>query len=127
MKNDAAAILDDLLCRWHAWASTKPAQDVGYPTTNATCRLYRTSRQYDDSNGALDGDLDARIMEAVDSAIDQLSSVHRSAIHAHARNLASGYEVWSNPRLPTDQAERAALVDAARAQLMSHLRGLGVA
>ena len=64
----------DLLYCTQAGADRKcTAAQIGYPTTNAACRMYRCSRQHDSENGALDGDIEGQQMEAVDACIDRHS------------------------------------------------------
>lgn len=127
MRHDESdELLNDLLRRWHRYAATfGPA--IGYPTTNAACRLYRVSRQYDDQNSALDGDLEAQTLRAVGYAIDRLEQPWRTAVHFNARNLATGVVVWQSPRLPVDELERAHLLMHARAKLLILLESDGIA
>ncbi len=125
MKNDVNAILDDLLGRWHRWASAAPSVR-GYAPLAAGCWGYRASRQYDDQNGALDSDLADSTMTAVDFQVSEMAEPWRSAIYCNARNISTGRRVWSHPRLPADRAERAALVAFARDLLQKRLIGAGV-
>lgn len=126
MRDESDELLNDLLSRWHRYASSY-APATGYPRANAACRLYRVSRQYDDQNGNLDGDIEGSIMEAVGHAIDTLDQPWRTAIQFNARNLATGAAVWNSPRLPADEFERAHLVMHARAKLLILLESRGVA
>ena len=126
MRNDADELLNDLLRRWHIRAVSTPPQ-TGYYTSNPACKLFKTSRQYDDANGALDSDQDGQVLEAVGHAIDRLEQPWRTAVEFNARNLATGFAVWRSPRLPTDDIERAQLVVDARCKLMVILRSDGVA
>lgn len=125
MIDDTDALLNDLLRRWHGWAVSAPI-DIGYPTECPTCRLYRTSRQYDSDNGALDQDADSRVMEAVDHCIARVQQPHRTALYISARNLWTGLAVWSSARLPQDAVERARMVCEARALLLVELRASGI-
>ena len=126
MRNDADELLNDLLRRWHIRAVSTPPQ-TGYYTSNPACKLFKTSRQYDDANGALDSDQDGQVLEAVGFAIDRLEQPWKTAVEFNARNLATGAAVWRSPRLPTDDMERAALVVESRGMLLVLLRSAGVA
>lgn len=122
---EAEAILDDILSRWHHWA--KSAQPVkGWAPKALVCGDYKVSRQYDDANGALDGDIESDTMRAVDFQVSEMPDPHRSAIHCHARNLSLGLAVWSSPRLPSDPFARAAIVAEARSMLRRRLTSAGV-
>jgi len=123
MRNDVIdedLILNDLLSRWHTWASDERTA-LGYPTTAAGAAQYRCSRQYDDANGALDQDVENVIMSGVDGCINSVSQPWRNALYINARNLSTGSTVWRSPRLPADDLARALLVADARAMLVEHL------
>ena len=131
MKRDAIELrereeeLDALLSRWHSWSqSSKTA--TGYGQHSAGFDGYRTSRQYDDSNGALDEDFDAQRCRAVDFAAEHLQDPWRAAIYAEARNLYTGAAVWGSPRLPADPAQRAMVVAQARGMMIAKLVSAGV-
>lgn len=126
MRNEADELISDLIRRWHVWSVSTPP-NTGYYKANPSCKLYKTSRQYDDSNGALDSDAENGIMEAVDHAIDCMEQPWRTAIAFNARNLATNLAVWNSPRLPVDEIERAHLVMHARAKLLLILESNGVA
>jgi hypothetical protein len=121
----AAATLDDLLCRWNAWARSVSV-GRGYGSTAPGCGGYRASRQYDFENGAMDEDVEHGVMRQVDHEIMELADPYRSAIIAHARNLATGLDVWASPRLPSDAKERRAIVHEARGMLTRRLTRAGV-
>lgn len=125
LMTEQAAILDDLLAAWHAYGSSAPT-GTGYCTHSLVCGDYRTSRQYDDENGALDGELHKRTMQAVDFAISQLEPMHRYCIQQEARNLHAGRNVFISPRLPKDKAIRMALIAEARSFLAKRLQNAGV-
>lgn len=118
--------INDLLERWHRWESGKEPDCSGFPSTNASCKHWRASKQYDDTNGALDSDSEAKILEAVGYAIERVAQPGRTAVYFHARNLASDAAVWQSPRLPADSMERAALLLAAMNDLRVFLRQDGV-
>ncbi len=125
MIDDTDALLDDILSRWHQWCVSRPPA-LGYPTSAAGCRLYRSSRQHDSDNGALDHDAESERMGIVEFCIDSLEQPYRTAIQFNARNLATGAAVWASPRLPQDRQARAVLVAEARGLLMVSLRASGV-
>lgn len=107
------ARLNELLADWHAW-SAGHAYSLGYPCVSAACRQARCSRQYDDSNGSLDAHVDAVVMEAVDAVLDGIGQPWRTALSVQARNLSTGMQVWSSPRLPVNQVARLTMLAEAR-------------
>jgi hypothetical protein len=125
MRNDSDAILDDILIRWHQWPGAGKV-GRGFNNRALVCGDYRTSRQYDDSNGALDDDLENRRMSQVDFEVSQMKDPHRAAIYCLARALVIGAQVFNSPRLPADRAERDAIVRQARALLTNRLLASGV-
>ncbi len=122
---EQSAILDDLLSRWHHWASSSRVCK-GYASRALVCGDYKISRQYDDQNGALDGDLEASTMRAVDFQISEMRDPYRAAIYCQARNLSTGRSVWLSPRLPANPEHRAQIVAAARDMLTKRLTVAGV-
>jgi len=117
------AALDDLLSRWHHWASHRPISR-GYAPKSLVCGDYKTSRQYDDANGALDSDLESATMRVVEFQVSELADPYRSCIHALARSLCCGYAVWTSPRVPAEQRQE---VEAkARVLIVARLVGAGV-
>jgi hypothetical protein len=125
MRNDSDAILDDLLIRWWNWrAPIQPAR--GHGRTALGFEGYRTSRQYDDENGALDDEVEAAIMKGVGDEIDRLDSMHRTAVYCQARALTLGVLVFTNPRLPRPGAELDALLMLARTSLVQRLLTAGL-
>lgn len=125
MRNDADEILDDVLSRWHSWARHQ-STEVGHARQSAGMGNYRASRQYDDTNGALDSDLEHMRCKQVDFEVRQIPQPHRTAIHIDARNLCTGVAVWGSPRLPTDPEERAILLIEARSMITKRLLASGV-
>jgi hypothetical protein len=105
--------ISDLLSQWHAWSSGH-AMVYGFPTVNSSCRQSRSSRQYDDANGGLDAHIDHVLMEAVDSVIDAIAEPWRTALSVQARNLNTGRQVWSSPRLPVCPLRRGEMLELAR-------------
>jgi hypothetical protein len=125
MTNDAEAILDDILRSWHRWAAAHP-HVAGYPHECVSCLPYRTSRQYDDANGAMEMALHDSHMAAVDAVIGRVAQPWRTALAINARNLATGVVVWSSARLPDDVAARALVVAKARSMLTDGLAQAGM-
>jgi hypothetical protein len=113
MTESQSAALDDLLSRWHAWQQGAKASR-GFAPKALVCGEYRTSRQYDDGNGALDSDLEALRSRQVDHEVRQMAEPHRTAVYCEARNLSTGWAVWESPRLPRVRAEREAIIAEAR-------------
>lgn len=117
--------LNELLRRWHAHClGYSPGK--GYPSADSACRYSRTSRQYDDQNGALDSAVDSKIMEGVDGVMWNIQQPYLTALQFQARNLFTGKQVWTSPRLPADPMERGALLMEARNILLKGLAKAGV-
>lgn len=125
MGNDIDAILDDLLSRWHHWSS-QHEHVSGFSGVSAAFRLFRVSRQYDDTNGALDDDVEHSIMAAVHGCIEAVEQPWRTAIYIDARNLHTGISVWSSPRIPQEPIEREQFVADSRVMLAAQLHRFGV-
>jgi hypothetical protein len=125
MVDGTEEVINDLLSRWHTWAS-QFAYVVGFNTCSSAMQQFRASRQYDSENGALDQDVENRVMAAVDACIDRIHQPYRTALWINARNLCTGCAVWRSARLPTDDLERALLVAEARERFAKLLdqRGL---
>jgi hypothetical protein len=116
--------LDELLAHWHRWQN---ATATGGPRLHsAVVGNYRTSRQYDDMNGALESALDNVQMRAVDFAVGQMTDPHRTAIYCLARALARGLRTFTSPRLPSAPAAREVIVVEARGMLTRRLQSAGV-
>ena len=122
---DINQVLNDLLARWHVWSSSY-SFGKGYPSVDSACRDSRTSRQYDDTNGALDAGVENRIMEAFDAAVWTIEQPHLTALQFQARNFHARVAVWKSPRLPDDDMERAVILMEARNRLMKALARSGV-
>ncbi len=123
MQADAA--LDDLLSRWHHW-QLPDTVGKGFNARSAVAGDFRVSRQHDDTNGALYDDEENDRMRVVDFAVRQMDPEHAAALHQVARALMLGIDVFRSPRLPSDPAERAKLVDAARVVLIARLIAAGL-
>ena len=122
--NDQNAILDDLLCQWSEWAKGEQASR-GYGNSAAGFSLYRASRQYDDTNGGLDAELDKSTMRTIDFQVSQMQDPYRAAIHMNAKNLQAGRTVFRSPRVP-EGIEGANILRTARASLILRLVNAGV-
>lgn len=125
MQSDIEHLLNDHLVRWHNWCS-RYRFGKGYPSSDVTCRQSRTSKQYDYDNGAMDATVEDSIAEAFDAAMDKVDQPHRTALSIQARNLATGANVWSSPRLPPDPMERSKILMEARNILLKVLASTGV-
>lgn len=126
---DVNQALNDLLTRWHQWSSSYTF-GKGYPSVDSACRSSKTSRQYDDTNGALDAAVENKIMEAFDAAIWTIPNTQEkpylTALQFQARNFCTGRQVWTSPRLPTDDMERRVILMEARNILLRALARSGV-
>lgn len=117
--------VNDLLVRWHQWAAGYEFAH-GYASQSAMFRQTRSSRQYDDANGSLDAHVDAVLMEAVDAVASDVPQPHYTALAMFARNLSTGAQVWSSPRLPSDPIKRTQLVAEARKMFSDGLAKAGL-
>ncbi len=132
MRDDYAAqsaLLDDLLLRWHRWASQEQ-HAAGYPHECPSCKFWRASRQYDDSNGSLDAHVDDVLMQGIDIVIERIGQPHNTALAVYARNLSADAKgaprVWTSARLPADREAVAAILLDAREMLSVELRRVGL-
>jgi hypothetical protein len=124
-RHETDEILDDLLSRWHHW-QLGAVVARGFSSHSMVVGEFKSSRQYDDANGALWDDEETEIMKAVQAQVEELAPQYRAAIYAQARGLHSGFMVWSSPRLPSDPVERDQIIRAARAALVVRLVNAGV-
>lgn len=124
MVNDFDAIIDDLLIRWHYYSS-KYQLAKAYASTDATCRMARSNwSSYDRDNGIAEEESAKTTMQSVERAVERMRSpwpLHHHMICVEARNLATGFEVWSSPRLPQNRDEREVLRIEARNKLAKEL------
>lgn len=111
--------LDDLLSRWHQWQHADRVAS-GHNSSGTGFQDYRTSRQYDDENGALDAAIENSIMATVQACVDAMAPELRPACYMMARNCAIGVAVFRCR--PISQA----LQDKARAELLRRLLSAGV-
>lgn len=117
--------LNDLLVRWHAHClGYSPGK--GFPSGDAVCRNAKTSSTWDGWNGSQDHAIDKKIIDAFDGVIWNVPQPHLTALQFQARNLFTGKQVWTSPRLPADQVERAVLLMEARNILLRGLARAGV-
>lgn len=120
-----AAALDDLLIRWHEWQ--QGGRYVrGFASRALVVGEYRISRQYDDTNGALDDEIDNARSRSVDREVREMLEPWRTAVYVVARNLCTGVEEWTSPRLPSRRTEREEVVAVARQQLSRRLALAGL-
>jgi hypothetical protein len=124
MNNDSGAILSDLLERWHIWA--RGFKVCPEPSADPMFRNAKSGRAYETQYEINEATINDSTMEAIDFQVSEMADPHRSAIYAHARNLASKHAVWASPRLPQDPQERAILVLEARNILTRRLLRAGV-
>lgn len=127
MTLDESAQVEELLLAWHRWQdSYRPA--LGAPRCDPTCRDYRSGNTRLTEKEAAEL-ADAKIWKAnsekVEACIDGLPSwQHRSAIQMSLTNKRIGYDVFSNPRLPKDEAHR--LYQEAKELLFPKLEARGL-
>jgi hypothetical protein len=122
MISDLDVILNDLLSRWHWWA-TQFLHGQGYyndqPYANMAPPLHGNVWNDELANDAKRENAE---LAEVDHAIDAVPQPHRTALWFNARNLYTGVHVWRSPRLPADAMARAQLVVDARKLLVVELQ-----
>lgn len=124
MRNESDQILDDLLERWHRWSRDYAiTQQAGADPMFRNCK---SSRGWDTVDEIVESELTGDTMKAIEFEVNEIAEPHRSAIHAHARNLCLRIAVWTSPRLPTDEFKRQELVTEARMMLMRRLLRAGI-
>jgi hypothetical protein len=114
MKRDDDSATLDLLVLWYRHEKQQ-SWVQGYPVECPTTSGYRASRQYDDANGAQETDMRGRMAIAVGHVVQSIATPYRWALYEVAANRATGVDVWRNPRLPHDKAERDAITEKALA------------
>lgn len=124
MMNDSAAILDDLLSRWHSHCRAYRANQQA--PRDPIFRDAKSGRGWDTTADVIEDEIHGSMMEAIDFQVSEMQDPHRAAIYVLARNLSTGRSVWLSPRLPVDPLERATVVAEARNQLTSRLMRCGV-
>lgn len=132
MHNDSAAILDDLLSRWHHWMKGKPLNGVDR-LDDPAFRDAQNRSGWDSSSDIIDADLMAHTMRAIDFQVSGdsrgqggMPEPYRAAIYILARNCYTGRKVWMSPRLPQDLIERGIVIMEARNILTRRLIAAGV-
>jgi hypothetical protein len=132
MHNDSAAILDDLLSRWHHWMKGKPLNGVDR-LDDPMFRDTANRSGWDSSSDIIDADLLSHTMRAIDFQVSGdgrgqggMQEPYRAAIYCIARNCYTGRKVWMSPRLPQDPEERGVLLLEARNMLTIRLISAGV-
>ena len=116
--------LDDLLAQWHQWS--KGFAVVGQHGTAPMFNGLVSSKQWDSESDVIDGHLHHSQMLAVDFHISEMEPMHRTAIGIQARNLVTGYSVWTSARLPSDMESRAVILCKARNILLDKLTSAGI-
>ena len=124
MTDQTRYMLDDLLAQWHKWS--KSCCEGGIHKTSAMLHAVRSSHQWDSESDVLDGSLHNAQMEAFDFHVNELDPMFRTALSIQARNLATGFSVWSSARLPVDQDARAIILLDARNNLTKRLKNAGI-
>lgn len=111
VERDIEMVLDMLAVWWRAESDWVPVE--GYPPECPSTRGYRSSRQYDSTNGADDTDARSREISHVGKVVASIDEPYRTALYEIARNRATMAWVWRSPRLPSDEEERAMIVSDA--------------
>lgn len=124
MQNDSAAILDDLLAKYHNWA--KGYIPVPVCSADPMFRNAKAGRGWDSISDIVEDEIHGSMMQAIDFQIGEMVDPYRSAIYILARNCCTGRKVWLSPRLPADPLERGAIVVEARLMLTKRLISCGV-
>ena len=124
MHNDSAAILDDLLSRYHHWA--KGYMPVPVCSADPMFRNAKAGRSYDSTDEIIEDELNGKTMQAIDFHIGEIVEPYRAALYVLARNCYTGRSVWMSPRLPKDAQERGVVIGQARTMLTARLMAAGV-
>ena len=110
MRRDRDAI--GLLVLWYRCEQSGALRILGFPAECPSTQGYRTSRQYDDINGAAETDERGEMAKAVGQAVNSLHEPYRTALYFLARNNATGAAVWRSPRLPEGDALESVVSEA---------------
>jgi hypothetical protein len=124
MENVDHQTLDELLSRWHQWATGY--KHVGGVSSSPMFRNAKSSRGWDTVDEIVGAEIDGDQMDAVDFHVMQLSEIYRTALQIQARNLCTGRSVWTSARLPNDLETRAQLLGLARVALITRLQSAGI-
>lgn len=122
--------INQLLADWHNWSSK--TQVVSYPGKCAMFSQSQSPRHWDTASDIDDSHIQQSTMQAIDFAVlgdakgqGGLVEPQRTAILVKARNLATCH-VFTSPRLPQCQIERAKITNEALQALERKLRISGV-
>jgi len=99
--------IDDLLYEWFRYTSDYE-EARGYSASDATCRDFKTTRQWMDHgelSDLVDYQLRKRKGELIDPIISKLGLRHRIAVNMAMRNMDCGYSVWSSIRSDTQEQD----------------------
>lgn len=119
------ATLDDILSRLHRYQSrSKPSR--GYNSKALVCGDFRTSRQYDYENGAIDAENELSEMRAVEFQVNEMDEPFRTAIHKEAQRLHIGRAVIRSPRFGLSDGEWREKTILARRIIIKRLISAGV-
>ena len=118
------ADLDYWLIEWHHWA--RGWRPTAEPTCGSMWRGVKSSRQWEDTMDIADRNQHAAAVKLIDFCVNEMNDVYRTALQLQARNLATGRQVWTSPRLPNDLESRAQLLGLARQALMCRLASSGL-
>lgn len=124
MMNDSAAILDDLLSRWHSHCRAYKANQQ--TPRDPIFRDAKSGRGWDTTADVIEDEIHGSMCAAIDFEVGEMPDPHRSAIYEVARNCYTGKKVWMNPRLPSDPVKRAQIVHDARNMITQRLQRAGI-
>ena len=134
MKRDAYSlddVLDQLLQDWHCWCS-----NFRHVAQSGSCAMFKdakSSRQWQDSDELHDTAKHNSTMKTINFVITgdkegkgAMDEPYKTALCFKAKNLVTGVNVWSSPRLPLDPGARALILMTAKSELMARLSAAGV-
>jgi len=125
MQDELQHALSGLLADWHQWSQHTHTRG-GLPGRAAGFGQSRSNTQYDWENGVESDQVDRKIMQGFDAAIQRIPQPWLTALQFEAKNLVVRYQVWSSPRLPANAQEREVLILEARTRLLKELARDGV-
>ena len=124
MNDDSRQLFDQLLIEWHHWA--RGYKHVGDINSSPMFNHSKSPRGWDTVSDIIEHEIDGGRMASVNFHVFELPPIQCTAIQINARNLATGRNVWTSARLPTDLQARAVLLAEARSALMVKLIAAGV-
>lgn len=74
----------------------------------------------------MDAAVEKKIIEGFDGVMWNIPQPYLTALQFQARNLYTGKQVWTSPRLPLDPMERGVLLMEARNILLKGLARAGI-